>query len=93
MEAAAHTKGGYGGVPQSVGKDFNEADKGPGILKKKMRSGKPAKELMYPAHSKKAPSDDPRNIDRQRDMRMRDLSPVRRGVAERSCNGEGLAKS
>lgn len=28
MEAAAHTPGGYGGVPQSVGKDFAAADKG-----------------------------------------------------------------
>lgn len=28
MEAAAHTKGGFGGVPQSVGKDFAAADKG-----------------------------------------------------------------
>jgi hypothetical protein len=28
MAAAAHTRGGYGGVPQSVGKDFNNADKG-----------------------------------------------------------------
>ena len=28
MAAAAHTKGGFGGVPQSVGKDFNTADKG-----------------------------------------------------------------
>lgn len=27
MTIAAHTKGGYGGVPQSVGKDFSEADK------------------------------------------------------------------
>lgn len=27
MQAAAHTKGGYGGVPQSVGKEFVEADK------------------------------------------------------------------
>jgi len=26
MAAAAHTPGGYGGVPQSVGKEFNEAD-------------------------------------------------------------------
>jgi len=26
MEAAAHTPGGYGGVPQSVGKDFAAAD-------------------------------------------------------------------
>lgn len=28
MAAAAHTKGGYGGVPQSVGKEFNAADAG-----------------------------------------------------------------
>lgn len=27
MQAAAHTAGGYGGVPQSVGKDFAAADK------------------------------------------------------------------
>ncbi len=26
MQAAAHTKGGYGGVPQSVGKEFAAAD-------------------------------------------------------------------
>jgi hypothetical protein len=34
MAAAAHTPGGYGGVPQSVGREFNEADKGTGILKR-----------------------------------------------------------
>jgi len=28
MEAAAHTKGGYGGIPQKVGKEFAKADKG-----------------------------------------------------------------
>ena len=28
MEAAAHTKGGYGGVLQKVGKEFAAADKG-----------------------------------------------------------------
>ena len=27
MEAAAHTKGGFGGVPQKVGKEFAKADK------------------------------------------------------------------
>ena len=27
MQAAAHTKGGFGGVPQSVGKEFASADK------------------------------------------------------------------
>ncbi len=35
MAAAAHTPGGYGGVPQSVGKEFNKADKGTGIRKQK----------------------------------------------------------
>jgi hypothetical protein len=28
MEAAAHTKGGFGGVPQKVGKEFVKADEG-----------------------------------------------------------------
>lgn len=28
MAAAAHTKGGFGGVSQSVGREFNQADKG-----------------------------------------------------------------
>jgi hypothetical protein len=32
MAAAAHTKGGYGGVPQNVGKEFNQADKGSKLL-------------------------------------------------------------
>lgn len=27
LEIAAHTKGGYGGVPQAVGKEFSTADK------------------------------------------------------------------
>lgn len=27
MNIAAHTKGGYGGVPQKVGKEFHQADK------------------------------------------------------------------
>jgi hypothetical protein len=33
MQAAAHTKGGFGGVPQSVGKDFVAADKGRNVKK------------------------------------------------------------
>lgn len=37
MAAAAHTPGGYGGVPQSVGKEFNQADAGSGILSRKPR--------------------------------------------------------
>jgi hypothetical protein len=39
MAAAAHTKGGYGGVPQSVGKEFNQADKGGKLLSKKRPKG------------------------------------------------------
>ncbi len=38
MAAAAHTKGGYDGVPQKVGKEFNEADKGGKMLKAKHSS-------------------------------------------------------
>ena len=37
MEAAAHTKGGFGGVPQSVGKDFATADKGNKMFTKGMK--------------------------------------------------------
>jgi hypothetical protein len=33
MAAAAHTPGGFGGVPQKVGKEFNAADTGKKILK------------------------------------------------------------
>lgn len=33
MEAAAHTKGGFGGVPQSVGREFAAADKAKGSPK------------------------------------------------------------
>lgn len=34
MAMAAHIKGGAGGVSQAVGKEFNQADKGTGILSK-----------------------------------------------------------
>lgn len=34
MAAAAHTPGGYGGVPQSVGREFNAADAGHPLLKR-----------------------------------------------------------
>lgn len=43
MAAAAHTKGGYDGVPQKAGKEFNQADKGGSLLKRaltKSRKGK-----------------------------------------------------
>lgn len=37
MAASAHTKGGYGGVPQKVGQEFNQADKGGATLKQAMK--------------------------------------------------------
>ena len=37
---SAHTPGGFGGVPQSVGKDFNAADKGKGTIKPAKRTKK-----------------------------------------------------
>lgn len=36
MEAAAHTKGGFGGVPQAVGREFAHADS----LRKRVSSKK-----------------------------------------------------
>lgn len=41
MEIAAHTKGGYGGIPQKIGKDFAKADDAAGITK--THDGKPEK--------------------------------------------------
>jgi hypothetical protein len=35
MRAAAHTKGGFGGVPQKVGREFTMADKAKRPMKKK----------------------------------------------------------
>lgn len=43
MAAAAHTPGGFGGVPQKVGKEFNKADSGTGILKGRRPKRKPTK--------------------------------------------------
>jgi hypothetical protein len=42
MAAVAHNKkfAGKVGVPQAVGKEFNSADKGTGILRKKKSNGK-----------------------------------------------------
>ena len=39
MEIAAHTSGGYGGVPQKVGKDFARADDKAGITKQHRTNG------------------------------------------------------
>lgn len=43
MEAAAHTPGGYGGVPQSVGREFADADKAQGKYRGKGKTGHSAK--------------------------------------------------
>ena len=65
MEAAAHTKGGFGGVPQNVGKEFAIADKykkfGKGglyanIHAKQERIAHGSKEHMRKPGSKGAPS-------------------------------------
>lgn len=40
MAAAAHTPGGYGGVSQGVGQEFNQADKGSAMLKQAMANRK-----------------------------------------------------
>lgn len=45
MNIAAHTPGGYGGVPQKVGADFHAADKAAGYFKKKRT--KSNAEIMY----------------------------------------------
>lgn len=42
MAIAAHTPGGYGGVPQSVGQEFHSADKGKyGAMTKAGKKKKP----------------------------------------------------
>jgi hypothetical protein len=63
MEAAAHTKGGFGGVPQKVGKEFVKADKkmkGGGLYAninaKRERIAEGSGEKMRKVGSKSAPS-------------------------------------
>lgn len=45
MAAAAHTPGGYGGVPQGVGKEFNAADKEVAHMKKRRSHGLKHREI------------------------------------------------
>ena len=63
MEAAAHTKGGFGGVPQKVGKEFVKADKGmkegglyANINAKRERIAHGSKEHMRKPGAKGAPT-------------------------------------
>ena len=67
MEAAAHTKGGFGGVPQKVGKEFDKADKGKefkegglyaNINAKRKRISEGSGEKMRRVGSKGAPTAD-----------------------------------
>ena len=67
MEAAAHTKGGYGGVPQKVGKEFVKADEGKkfkegglyeNIHRKQQRIAEGSGEKMRRVGSKGAPTAD-----------------------------------
>lgn len=58
MAAAAHTPGGFGGVPQSVGKDFNAADKGSGKLSHAMRKQKARADALR-KRTKAAPASRP----------------------------------
>jgi hypothetical protein len=63
MQAAAHTKGGFGGVPQKVGKEFVKADKGlkggglyENIHAKQQRIAEGSGEKMRKPGSKGAPT-------------------------------------
>jgi hypothetical protein len=65
MQAAAHTKGGFGGVPQKVGKEFAKADEGKkfkegglyaNIHAKRERIAEGSGEKMRRAGSKGAPT-------------------------------------
>lgn len=48
MAIAAHTPGGYGGVPQSVGKDFHSKDRGKyGALTKAGKKKHPKKQRRF----------------------------------------------
>ena len=67
LEAAAHTKGGFGGVPQKVGKEFAKADKGKefkegglyaNINAKRKRIAEGSGEKMRRVGSKGAPTAD-----------------------------------
>jgi hypothetical protein len=55
MAAAAHTQGGYGGVPQSVGHDFNQADKGSSMLKQAMSNRNSVKKFEQSKSDKDPP--------------------------------------
>lgn len=65
MQAAAHTPGGFGGVPQSVGKDFAKADHGkslknlPEHVPHKAKGGVVNEERRYASKAPPAPKRHP----------------------------------
>ncbi len=61
MQAAAHTKGGFGGVPQKVGKEFVNADKGK--VMKKANGGSIDNDYDAPPRTRYRPAPDARNFD------------------------------
>jgi hypothetical protein len=61
MQAAAHTKGGFGGVPQKVGKEFVNADKGKSM--KKANGGPIDDDYDAPPRTRYRPAPDARSFD------------------------------
>lgn len=51
MRAASHTPGGYGGVPQSVGREFENADKAKGQYQGRGKKSSTAKHLSRKSRS------------------------------------------
>jgi hypothetical protein len=103
MEAAAHTKGGFGGVPQKVGKEFAKADEGKkfkngglyeNIHKKQQRIAEGSGEHMRKVGSKGAPTKQD-FIQSAKTAKMKDGGPslaVGRGEKLSTKAGAGLTE-
>ena len=103
MQIAAHTKGGFGGVPQKVGKEFAKADKGKefkggglyeNIHKKRERIAEGSGEKMRRVGSKGAPTAQAFK-DSTKTVKMKDGGPslaVGRGEKLPASRGAGLTQ-
>lgn len=104
MAAAAHTKGGFGGVSQKVGKEFASADKGKKFAKggglwdnihaKRERIAKGSGEKMRRPGSKGAPTDKD-FIDSAKPSKIKDggvLLSIGRGEKRPTDQGAGLTQ-
>lgn len=98
MEAAAHTKGGFGGVPQKVGKEFVKADKMKegglyaNIHAKRERIAEGSGEKMRRAGSKGAPTAEAFR-ESAKTVKMKDGGPslaIGRGEKLSAKEGAGL---